>query len=466
MLSSSLNGSGRQTLVLATGLFALVYLVTVNIFLNRESACVSRVQHLDYAARKSEENVLAVKRELEAEVTLLQTLEVRLNSLRETEQQLRAMAASRQEAGGEGRRQSTVDTAALGNVVNAAFGLSNVIPVVIMACDRPQYLERTLEVVMKHRPTYGFPVFVSQDCLSSPNADAMTKLIANYPEVTHLRHPFEAASSAHAGENVKYYYIASHYGWALRQMFDVFFYDQVILLEEDLEIAPDFFVYFSATLPVLRGDPTLLCVSAYNDNGKASVVSDSERLLRTDMFPGLGWMLTRSLWLELGRERWARGYWDDWLREPQQRKGRACIRPEVSRTKTFGAEGTSVGQFYEEHLRHILLNDKPVDFSALDLSFLVKDGYDAALNVQLEHATGLTLAELQAQSANKDWAGGVFKLSYGPSEAQYSELARYFGLTTDFKAGVPRTAYRGVVELHWKGATVLLVSSSPTYEWT
>jgi hypothetical protein len=25
-------------------------------------------------------------------------------------------------------------------------------------------------------------------------------------------------------------------------------------------------------------------------------------------------------------------FWDDWMRKPEQRRGRACIRPEVSRT--------------------------------------------------------------------------------------------------------------------------------------
>ena len=29
-------------------------------------------------------------------------------------------------------------------------------------------------------------------------------------------------------------------------------------------------------------------------------------------------------------------YWDDWIRKPEQRKDRACIRPELPRTKTFG----------------------------------------------------------------------------------------------------------------------------------
>ena len=36
-----------------------------------------------------------------------------------------------------------------------------------------------------------------------------------------------------------------------------------------------------------------------------------------------------------------RRYWDDWMREPAQRLERACIRPEVSRTRTFGKKGVS-----------------------------------------------------------------------------------------------------------------------------
>jgi len=34
-------------------------------------------------------------------------------------------------------------------------------------------------------------------------------------------------------------------------------------------------------------------------------------------------------------------YWDDWMRRPEQRKERACIRPEISRTRTYGKIGVS-----------------------------------------------------------------------------------------------------------------------------
>ena len=32
------------------------------------------------------------------------------------------------------------------------------------------------------------------------------------------------------------------------------------------------------------------------------------------------------------------GFWDDWVREPSQRKDRVCLRPEISRTQVSGLD--------------------------------------------------------------------------------------------------------------------------------
>ena len=40
------------------------------------------------------------------------------------------------------------------------------------------------------------------------------------------------------------------------------------LAADDLEVAPDFFSYFSALERLLDRDPTIWCISAWNDNGK------------------------------------------------------------------------------------------------------------------------------------------------------------------------------------------------------
>jgi len=99
-------------------------------------------------------------------------------------------------------------------------------------------------------------------------------------------------------------------------------------LEEDLKIAPDFFSYFTAVASLLDQDPSLMAASAWNDNGLAGRVQDPAAIYRSDFFPGLGWMLTHRIWDELG-PKWPDAFWDDWLREPEQRQGRHFLRPEV-----------------------------------------------------------------------------------------------------------------------------------------
>ena len=78
-------------------------------------------------------------------------------------------------------------------------------------------------------------------------------------------------------------------------------------------------------------DESLLCASAWNDNGSAALAKDKKRLFRSDFFPGLGWMMSEHIWRELA-PKWPKAYWDDWLREPQQRKNRNVIRWEGIQT--------------------------------------------------------------------------------------------------------------------------------------
>ena len=52
-----------------------------------------------------------------------------------------------------------------------------------------------------------------------------------------------------------------HYKWALTQMFDVRNYPYVIIVEDDLDVAPDFFSFFAMGRQVLQQDATVWCIS-------------------------------------------------------------------------------------------------------------------------------------------------------------------------------------------------------------
>ncbi len=155
--------------------------------------------------------------------------------------------------------------------------------------------------------------------------------------------------------------LARHYQMLLQLFFECYRAPRVLFVEEDLEIAPDFFSYFAATAPLLEQDRTILCISAWNDHGQRA--SNTTALYRTDIFPGLGWMTTSAVGKEL-YPKWPQVHWDHFLREPFRRQGRQCVFPEVPRTITFGENGTSKGQFYDKHLSKMVLNSEEVDWGA------------------------------------------------------------------------------------------------------
>lgn len=179
-----------------------------------------------------------------------------------------------------------------------------------------------------------------QDCDDEPTRNV---ILSYKTDVTLIQQPDQSDINVPPKEKKfkGYYKIARHYGWALNTTFQQGF-EYVIIVEDDLNVAPDFFEYFLATHSLLKNDSSLWCVSAWNDNGKVNLIEESkpELLYRTDFFPGLGWMLSKNLWSELS-VKWPKAFWDDWIRQPQQRKERSCIRPEVSRTRTFGKIGVS-----------------------------------------------------------------------------------------------------------------------------
>ncbi|XP_003489416.1 alpha-1,3-mannosyl-glycoprotein 2-beta-N-acetylglucosaminyltransferase [Bombus impatiens] len=333
---------------------------------------------------------------------------------------------------------------------------SPILAILVFSCNRIT-VQRCLDQLIKYRPSVEqFPIIVSEDCQHRQTAD----VIARYGnQIVHIQQPDQSDIEVPPKEKKfkGYFKIARHYGWALNYVFFQLRYDTVIIVEDDLDIAPDFFEYFLGTYPLLVSDNSLWCVSAWNDNGKAGLVDDNaaDVLYRTDFFPGLGWMLTRQLWTELS-PKWPKSYWDDWIRQPEQRRNRACIRPEISRTRTFGKTGVSNGMFYERHLKYIKLNTEFVHFTKMNLTYLLKDNYDINFVNEVYQSTVVSFSELKS---GKVVAAGAVRIPYYSRQA-YKNTAKQFGLMDDFRSGVPRTGYRGVVTFYYKGRRVHLAPSA------
>lgn len=334
---------------------------------------------------------------------------------------------------------------------------NDTLPVLVIACNRPS-IKRSLDTLLKYRPSAEkFPIIVSQDCGDKKTAD----VVQSYGEkIIHIQHP--DLSDIPVPKNHKkfqgYYKIARHYKWALNQVFHDMKFKAVIIVEDDLDISSDFFEYFAASYEILKKDNTLWCVSAYNDNGKTNMVADEpEMLYRTDFFPGLGWMLLKELWLEL-EEKWPATFWDDWMRHPDNRKDRSCIRPEISRTFTFGKIGVSKGQYYENHLKYIKLNEKFVPFTSKDLSYLLKEKYDEEFVKRVYSAPLLSLNDALKNAHPEHVA---VRVEYNTKNS-FKTISKKLGLMDDLKSGVPRAGYRGIVSFLYKNRRTYL---SPPSFW-
>uniref|UniRef100_A0A914IAX0 Alpha-1,3-mannosyl-glycoprotein 2-beta-N-acetylglucosaminyltransferase n=1 Tax=Globodera rostochiensis TaxID=31243 RepID=A0A914IAX0_GLORO len=340
------------------------------------------------------------------------------------------------------------------------------IPVLVFVCNRLEAARAHLQKLIRYRRYQKelFPIIVSQDCDNKALQEMVQREFGS--EVQHVKHiSSESARLKPPPEHRQfstYYKIARHYKLGLTHVFDNVNFTSVIITEDDLDVAPDFFDFFLATRPLLEVDRSLFCVSAWNDNGKKGLVDLSfgpSLLYRSDFFPGLGWMITRHFWEEL-RPKWPRAFWDDFLREPEQRKNRSCIRPEISRTAMteFGRIGASKGLFFNRHLKRIFLNQITVNFTRLDLGSLQQQRYDDKFLGRVYSAPKIGIKNILAWSKS---GGGDHRIEYASMD-DFVTVALKVGIMADSKAGVPRTAYRGIVTCFLNGTRLFI---APPQKW-
>jgi alpha-1,3-mannosyl-glycoprotein beta-1,2-N-acetylglucosaminyltransferase len=193
-------------------------------------------------------------------------------------------------------------------------------PLLIFTFNRHQYLAETLDYVHKsigRSCRFGCPIVVSEDGhhpeIGQVILDYKSKFDALGIPLVHIHHEQEKIPTTPNMDLTRWSYqaLAKHYGWALSKVFNGKVHSdypspqRVIILEEDIRVAVDFFSYMEATSKLLDDDPTLFAVSAFNDNGHQG--KDPKRLLRSDFFPGLGWMMTKSLWKTELEAKWPIG---------------------------------------------------------------------------------------------------------------------------------------------------------------
>lgn len=121
--------------------------------------------------------------------------------------------------------------------------------------------------------------------------------------------------------------------------------------------SPDFLHYFAQVARLYEEDPSIYCISSFNDNGFVGRIKDPSTLHRSDFFIGLGWMVSKKIFLKEWLPNWPDSHWDHFLRRDEIRKNRQCVYPEVPRNFNIGKTGTHVDDdFFERYLAQIELS--------------------------------------------------------------------------------------------------------------
>ncbi|RWS14828.1 hypothetical protein B4U79_10427 [Dinothrombium tinctorium] len=323
------------------------------------------------------------------------------------------------------------------------------VPVTIIASNRPQYLYNMLRSLLSAQ---------------GANKEMITVFIDGYfeepLEVTKL---FGLRGIQHTPIGVKNARISQHYKASLTATFNLFPSAQfAIILEEDLDVSPDFFSYFNQTRRLLEEDDSIYCISAWNDQGYEHTAEDPSLLYRVETMPGLGWMLKRSLYKEELETRWPTPEklwdWDMWMRLPEIRKDRDCIVPDVSRTYHFGSSGLNMNSyFHDTYFKKHAFNRVP-NVRLQNLDSVKKENYERLIYKLLRKAIVLDHSKSPCEeSFIPDTRGEVYvmfiKMDSKRDYKTWLQIAKCFKIW-DLD---PRGYYKSIWRFFMKGNHILVV---------
>ena len=129
------------------------------------------------------------------------------------------------------------------------------IPVLVIACNRPT-VARALDSILAARSKYNgemFPILVSQDCGHAGTLEIIKDYTNKYDHIGYIEQKDRSEPWPNVKKNMLgYFKLSRHYKFALDSVFARFSKaNGVIIVEDDLEVSPDFLNYFKTFSPLL-----------------------------------------------------------------------------------------------------------------------------------------------------------------------------------------------------------------------
>ncbi|PAA88898.1 hypothetical protein BOX15_Mlig001922g5 [Macrostomum lignano] len=202
----------------------------------------------------------------------------------------------------------------------APWSTHGVVPLTVLSSNQPQFLFRTLSSLLSIQS-----LNVSQTHVMLRGFFEEPRLICDLLKLAYTQRKQVSAS------------LANLYRLGMADSFHLFpTASFVILLEGDVDSSPDLVEFFNRTLPLMRRDPNLFCIGAWNDQSFTHTSQEPGLLLRTQQVPLKAVAIRRTTWESQLNEQWPEGPIDlaSWLGRVMGPR-RYCLRPALSRAFVY-----------------------------------------------------------------------------------------------------------------------------------
>ena len=272
------------------------------------------------------------------------------------------------------------------------YDLSSQWRLMVVTHRRPELLFRCLRTVLACDGVERFDLAISLDAIEeyATVIAGLNDIVQEFPWLYRRVRLYVKPADHERNERA----IASHVMFALDKLYEGST-KYGVLLEEDLVVSLDFIQYMIMSVKVLESDNSLFCTSAWNDNGYLPFAANESKFMRTNGFPGMGWLTTRrTANMVKGKLPFFENNWDNWFAQVVQQNQMECIVPEVPRVRHLGQGGVHISDnsVYE----HMTFATRQADTSLLshELSRLTKQMFDSDLASRIDNARKVQLAAI------------------------------------------------------------------------
>ena len=266
--------------------------------------------------------------------------------------------------------------------------------IVVVTHNRPEMMRRCLEAILPQPGIEKFDVSISLDDAESESyvTAALTELSEKYPL---MKNKFKLIIKPSNESKGKEKPMSQHVFFALKKLFEGVT-EYGILLEEDLVVSPDFLELMVQSIPIIENDHTLFCASGWNDNGFLPFASDHKKILRTDGFPGYGWLVPRRSAKPFLIDKlpgWVNN-WGAWFDGHVRKHNLECIVPEVPRTRHIGGRGVHIkDNSYYDNMTYATVLPGQGTFEE-SLATMKLEDYDLELMKRVEKSVKVDLQDV------------------------------------------------------------------------